>query len=102
MTGILSRRQLLCRCALLSVASTPLLQACSSGQTACVEPDSLSRGEEQMRETLGYVELSVDSEQQCSNCEFFHGGDTSPCGKCELLAGQVALAGYCSSWAKRG
>lgn len=40
--------------------------------------------------------------QHCGNCALYQGG-SAPAGGCPLFAGkQVANAGWCSAWAKKG
>jgi hypothetical protein len=96
----LTRRQLLQHCAVL--ASLPLLQACdTAGTSLCIDPELLSRGEEQMRKTLQYVDASSVAEQQCNNCQFFSAPNAQGCGHCEILDGPAHKQGYCTSWAQR-
>jgi hypothetical protein len=99
----LTRRVLLRRCALLPLASLPLFQACSkNGSSGCTDPALLSRGEEQMRKTLEYVEVASVENQDCGHCQFFSAADEQGCGHCEILDGSVSGRGYCTSWAHQG
>jgi len=99
---VLTRRVLLHRCALLPLASLPLLQSCNkTGSSRCIDPALLSRGEEQMRKTREYVEASSLKDQHCANCQFFSAADAHGCGHCEILDGAVNGQGYCTSWARR-
>jgi hypothetical protein len=100
MARVLTRRGLLHRCALLPLASLPLLQGCNKTGSWCADPGLLSRGEEQMRKTRGYVEASSLENQQCANCQFFSAADAQGCGHCEILDGAVNEQGYCTSWAQ--
>lgn len=98
----LTRRRLLQHCALLPLASLPLLQGCDKTSTAlCADPTLLSRGEEQMRKTLVYVEVSTVTKQTCASCAFFSSADTQGCGHCDILDGPVNSKGHCTSWARR-
>ena len=98
----LTRRSLLRGSALLPLATLPLLQGCGRADSVtCADPELMSRGEEQMRKTLAYVEQSADPAQLCSGCQFFGAADATGCGHCEILDGQVAAAGFCTSWAAR-
>lgn len=102
MQRTLTRRSLL-RATLMPLAVLPLVQGCSKTATnRCVDPSLLSRGEEQMRKTREYVEISSLEDQHCSNCQFFKGSDGNECGHCEILDGDVNASGYCTSWAGRG
>ena len=97
----LTRRGLLRRGALLPLVSLPLLQACGgAGSSACIDPALLSRGEEQMRKTREYVDVSSIENQHCANCEFFSAADAAGCGHCEILDGPVSEQGHCTSWAQ--
>lgn len=95
----LTRRQLLRRGSLLSVAAAPLIQCCGERAPLCADPAQLSRGEEQMRKTREYVETSPHAQKTCANCEFFHSREGSACGQCEILDGPVNEGGHCTSWA---
>lgn len=98
----LTRRRLLQNSALLPLVSLPLLQGCGeSAPVACIEPELLSRGEEQMRKTRQYVAVSAIAAQQCVNCAFFGTADAQECGHCEILDGPVNASGHCTSWAQR-
>lgn len=99
----LTRRRLLQGCALLPLASLPLLQSCNkTSSSLCTDPALLSRGEEQMRKTLKYVEVTSVENQDCGRCQFFSAADEQGCGHCEILDGSVSGQGYCTSWALRG
>jgi hypothetical protein len=104
-SSVLSRRLLLRRCAYLPLASVtllPLLVGCDKASiTACADPQLLSRGEEQMRKTLDYIDASEDPLQLCSGCQFFSAADAHGCGHCEILDGSVSGQGFCTSWAGR-
>ncbi len=70
----------------------------------CAGFDQLTDQEMQMRQTLGYVDVTPDPDKLCTNCQFYEttyegGGADSPCGGCLLFAGPVAPDGYCNSWA---
>ena len=104
MTGeqTLTRRRLL-RNTLLPLAVLPLLQRCGKTRSIpCSDPSLLSRGEEQMRKTREYVDISSLADQHCSNCQFFNSSEGNECGHCEILDGDVNASGYCTSWAGRG
>ena len=98
----LTRRRLLQHCAVLPLAAVPLLHGCDKADTAsCVDPALLSRGEEEMRKSLAYVEVSDLADKQCAGCQFFKAADSPGCGLCEILDGPVNHKAYCMSWARR-
>lgn len=84
----------------LVVAQLPLLGGCADKAATCVDPDMLGAGERQMRETLEYVDVTAIPAQNCANCQFSSAADA--CGHCEILDGDVAATGWCTSWAARG
>ena len=85
--------------AVLPAVSLPLVQGCSRGEGLCAGPETLSRGEEQMRKTREYVETSSFDQRSCAGCAFFHSDKPGQCGHCEILNGPVSAGGYCTSWA---
>lgn len=96
-TAALTRRRLLQAGALLPLAA--LVYGCDkAGTTQCADPGSLSRGEEQMRKKLLYVEVSSNALQSCANCQFFSAVEPNGCGHCEILDGVVNQKGFCTSW----
>jgi hypothetical protein len=78
------------------------LQGCGGRGGHCASPDTLSRGEEQMRKTKEYAEISPSAHESCANCDFFRSYEEDECGHCEILDGPVNEGGYCTSWASRG
>lgn len=95
----LTRRQLLRSGSLIPIVALPLLQGCGGSAGYCADPDKLSRGEEQMRKTREYSEISPLENQNCASCEFFRSYEENECGHCEILDGPVNEAGHCTSWA---
>ena len=95
MIAALTRRRFLSSSGLAALVA---LQACGR-HSHCVDPATLGRGEEQMRKTLEYVDVSGIPGEDCAGCRFFYGSGDTDCGDCELLAGPVSAAGYCTSWA---
>ena len=89
MIAALTRRRFLYSSGLAALVT---LQACGR-EANCVDPATLSRGEEQMRKTLEYVDVSSTPDENCANCRFFHDSGDADCGDCELLAGPVSAAG---------
>jgi hypothetical protein len=99
----LNRRRFLQGFTLLPIVSLPLLQGCNkTSSSPCSDPALLSRGEEQMRKTLEYLEVTTVENKECAQCQFFSAADERGCGHCEILAGSVNGQGYCTSWAHRG
>jgi hypothetical protein len=112
-----SRRYFLRRTAALGATGLllpGLLTACggenateSSGESGssavgsqCVENIDLSWRETMGREAVSYVDESPNPAQLCSNCRFYQPSDAdAACGTCEIVAGPIAAAGYCSAWA---
>lgn len=95
-----SRRDFLAAAgAVLGVA--PVLAACGGTVEAsgCNGYSTLSEPELQQRASLNYVDVTPVAGERCDNCRFYNaptGG--SPCGGCQLFAGPVAPAGYCTGW----
>ena len=115
---------------LSALSATTLLQACSNGGDTAAETggspspapapapsaaaeevvedidcstynQKLSEVDLKTRESLGYIDESEKSDQNCTNCRFYKPekfkGD---CGACMLFAnGAVASGGWCKSWA---
>lgn len=102
MSESVSRRRFLVSAgAVLGVG--PILAACGGGDVtaaSCEGYDALTPGDLQTRQALGYVDVTPDPAQRCDNCRLYNaptGG--SACGGCQLFAGPVAPAGYCTAWA---
>lgn len=95
----ITRRQLLRGSALLPVVTLPLLPGCGGGAGDCADPDTLSRGEAQMRKTREYAEISPLPHENCASCQFFRSYEEGACGHCEILGGPVNEGGHCTSWA---
>ncbi len=99
----LSRRELLRGTILLPLVALagPVIGGCSDSGPVCVDPELLSAGEEQMRETLEYVARASARSKRCGDCQFFAANGEDDCGECEILDGAVSRQGYCTSWAER-
>ena len=52
----------------------------------------------QIRNTLGYVDKSVEADKTCSNCVQFNTGGDTACGTCKVVKGPINPGGYCKSW----
>lgn len=80
------------------------LSGCGGGDSDrvdCGGPDSLSRSELSMRESLHYVDVSSAPATTCEECAYFTADEPgSACGECELLGGQVSSDGHCDSWSQ--
>ena len=67
----------------------------------CVDPASLTSSEQNLRNSMNYVDVSQNSGETCSVCEFFTAGDGG-CGTCQMFTGAAASGtGRCDSWAAR-
>jgi hypothetical protein len=82
------------------------------GTAAQAQPARLDEKDPQAV-ALGYVHDTTkadkkkfpkhDNAQKCNNCALYQGKATDAWGGCPLFAGkQVAGAGWCSAWAKKG
>ena len=98
----MTRRALLRRGALIPLASLPVLSGCGGAISQCAAPNTLSRGEEQMRKARQYEEISPREYESCGNCQFFQGHTGEACGMCDILNGPVNQGGHCTSWAELG
>ena len=67
---------------------------------ACVDVDDLDPGEASLRESLHYVEASVDPKRTCSGCAYFSAGGND-CGRCDIFHGAANPHGVCESWSAR-
>jgi hypothetical protein len=62
----------------------------------------MSRGEADLRKSLGYTDVS-DNAQTCSRCTYFKSAAGAACGTCDILSGgAVTAGGHCRSWTERG
>ena len=74
--------------------------AAAPAAEGCMDVSGLSTAEADMRNTLGYVDVTADDAKNCANCALYTvavGG--ASCGGCTLLKGPIAPNGYCMSWA---
>lgn len=110
----LSRRTLLTHVAALgaAVGGAGLLAACggsasaadgkssdvASGHAAVCADAELSEQDRARRAAVHYVDVSPQRGKACGECRFFKPADDDGCGKCDILAGQVAAAGYCNAF----
>jgi High potential iron-sulfur protein len=66
----------------------------------CMDVSGITSAEADMRNTLGYVDVSTEDGKTCDNCALFLAADgMAACGGCTLLKGPIAAGGYCMSWA---
>ncbi len=105
--GNISRRKLLARGiqlplggAFLAIATA---QAARAAEKLCADPAQLDSGQNSIRESLNYVEMSEDPAQKCGMCGFYK-PTADGCGTCEIFTGGPANAnGRCDAWsAKEG
>jgi High potential iron-sulfur protein len=90
-----------------AASGTTLLAAGAQAQAAKVDE------KDAQAVALGYVADTTKTDakkypkhtkdQKCTNCALYQGKATDPWGGCPLFgAKQVAGAGWCSAWAKKG
>ena len=105
----ISRRQFLNRAVAVggaAIAAPVLLSACGGGEEAaapkalsCLNPPGLTAQEKGMRETLAYVEKSMDPSKACELCNFYTvPAKADSCGGCTLNLGPVNPKGSCNSF----
>lgn len=52
---------------------------------------------------LTYVNESAKADANCANCQLYTGDPAADWGPCQIFPGkQVASAGWCSAWVKKG
>lgn len=122
-SSVISRRAFLERCAVLgaAVGAGSLIAACSSettngnaannmagGDTGgeavaldCTDTSALTETDLATREGLEYVDMSVNPDQNCLNCEHYEEGEPNACGTCALVPGPINPEGWCASWAEK-
>lgn len=107
MPDLTTRRQFLASGAALTGAAltglVPALAACGGGgpktSTSCEGYSALTPADLQQRATLKYVDVTPVPGQVCVNCRLYvKPAGESPCGGCQLFAGPVLPAGYCTAW----
>ncbi len=67
----------------------------------CANPATLPLSQKSKRRSLGYAEPSNQPGKTCGGCAFFAAAAAAGCGTCSLLAGPVAAAGVCTSFAPK-
>jgi hypothetical protein len=90
----IARRQLLQSVAMMLSALAATSRATA---TSCAAPDGNESG---LRNSLHYVESSLDPAQQCSGCSFFS-DPKGDCGSCLIFNGPANKNGHCDSWSAR-
>ncbi|NKB43727.1 MAG: hypothetical protein GKS03_05550 [Alphaproteobacteria bacterium] len=86
-----------------------MLAACGDGEeiALCADPNSLSFGENSIRQANNYTEVSEEPENNCLNCAFFTPEPAGPdgvvpnCGDCSIFEGLASKNGYCDSWSTK-
>lgn len=93
----LSRRSVI-RATVALLAAGPALVSPVLADSSCS-----TGGEEQndLRESLHYVDSSPDKTQECHLCAYFSAANDKHCGHCQLLNGSVAENGRCDSWSPK-
>lgn len=96
----LSRRQFL-GSTVATLVISPTLLLTSRTATATDMP-KLDPADAQAK-ALSYVHQSPKDDNLCSNCRLYTGSAEAEWGPCAIFPGkQVASAGWCSAWVKRG
>ena len=91
------------------VAAAGMLAACDSEEeiALCADPNSLSFGENSIRQANKYTESSPEPGKNCLNCAFFTPEPAGPdgvipnCGHCSIFEGLAGKNGYCDSWSTK-
>ena len=106
-----SRRAFIQRLTIFGAAGTAIssvLVGCGGGEGSgtetataevCYDPEALPEAQQQLYESLQYVEQSTTEGQYCDNClqwQPAQAGET--CGGCQVLPGPVHPQGWCSAW----
>lgn len=79
-----------------TVEDTPAVAA----EASCTDVSGLTDSEAQMRDSLSYVDISVEDGKICSNCALYtQAAEGAACGGCTILKGPINPKGYCISWA---
>ena len=103
MPDALSRRRFLATTA-GAIGVIPILSACGDSgpatASACEGYGALSEADLATREALNYVDKSPKPAEICASCRLYDvPADGGNCGGCQLFAGPVLAAGYCTGWA---
>jgi hypothetical protein len=68
----------------------------------CNDLSGLTKTELEVRQSLGYVPVSVEPDKFCGNCRFFKPEDQpNGCPGCQLFKGPINTKAYCKSWFKK-
>jgi hypothetical protein len=68
--------------------------------STCQGYDTLDQQALAARQALNYVDVTPEEGQYCGNCRFQQAYEQdASCLGCQLFAGPVSPAGWCSSWA---
>ena len=90
-------------------ANLGFLSACGQEEkiALCADPNSLSFGENSIRQANKYTEMSKEPEKNCLNCALFtaeaslEDGEIPNCGHCSIFEGYASKNGYCESWSTK-
>jgi hypothetical protein len=96
-----SRRDVLVRGAALAVLCCA---ACKSQRPAlrCNDTTGLAATDLQIRQTLAYVDVSLDPTKTCTGCQQFVPNPAgNACGACKVVKGPINPKGNCKSWAAK-
>ena len=86
------------------VTEAPAAEASEAAQ--CDDLSAMSEADQaqsqQLRQSLGYVDQSVEASKNCSNCALFVAAEAgAACGGCNLIKGPISPSGYCNSWSQK-
>ena len=104
MDWLTSRRELIAGGAQISLAG--VLAMATSGVSAlaadkvCADPSKMDGGQQSLRTSLHYAEVSPDAAKTCSACGFFQAGEGG-CGNCMIFTGPANQRGHCDSWSAK-
>jgi hypothetical protein len=103
MTESLSRRAVFLQIAEISLAGVVGAIAASTTLAAthiCADPNSLDAGQQNLRSSLSYTEVSADQTKTCSECALFQPAGEG-CGTCMIFNGPANPKGHCDSWSAK-
>jgi hypothetical protein len=105
MTDKLSRRDLLLQTAALgTLGLVATSAACSKPKPpplSCTDTTALTPTDLMIRNSLGYVDASMEPNKFCSNCIQFIPASPDACGACKVVKGPINPNGYCKSFSPK-
>ncbi len=83
---------------LLATAAT--VQTAQAADAVCADLSKLPGDQRGLRESLNYVEKSMDPTMNCGKCGLFEAKGTG-CGHCMIFSGPANFGGHCDSWSPK-